>query len=724
MMIPWEEGIGEFCEKILASPPSKPKKGEPGFFYEIPCSFDSEWTSWMEGEEKRATVYIWMLGTGPPDNATVLFGRTTEEFKSCIDALVDLADLDEKRKVAVYVHYLGADFQFIRRWFDWDKVFADDERGIYYARYHGVEFRCELKLSGGRSLAECGKGLRHYKVQKKVGDLDYSLKRNSITPLSLLELGYCEHDVLVSLAYIAEKIMDDGGLSNIPMTNTGYVRRYMRNQCTTQGNKNFRETIGSLTMDEPLYITAKEVFRGGDTHANPFYVGKLLENVCSFDLTSAYPGAMVLRKFPMSTPVIDSHICSEADLDYLASKSSKYFIVHVAFYGLRPKIDYTHSLSFSKTQPKRMANQTLDNGRIVETAYTSTYLTELDYMVMKSCYDWDKLEIDYCYVGRKGYLPSPLVKGILHLYKNKTELKKVKGKEKEYDISKYMINSTYGMSVTDPIKPEIMLDNDDEDDPYKENARELADELRKLNNSRSRFLYYLWGIWTTAWCRHELYQAIHEFNDDFVYCDTDSVKGLNIEKHKNFIDERNKEIMKMIEDAARYHRLPIEMFCPTAPNGKVYPIGFWDFEGVYDRFKTLGSKRYLVEKNRMYQMTISGVRKVAVAWLMKDDNNTPYDARELAKHTDNDLFVEPFNGYERDPFDGFDWGMSFPAGVSGRTIHTYIDKETSGTLVDYLGNEAEYHEMSSLYVENSEYTMDKVEDFIRFVKMVQRKEWV
>lgn len=723
-MIPWEDGIQEFSEKILASKPSSSKKGTDGFYYEIPCSYDSEWTSWMEGDEKRATLYIWMLGVGTPDDAVVIYGRTTEEFKECIDLLVHLTGLDDYRKIAVYVHYLGADFQFIRRWFDWDKVFTDDARGIYYAKYHGVEFRCELKLSGGRSLSECGKGLRHYTVRKKVGDLDYSLKRNSATPLTLLELGYCEHDVLVSLAYIAEKIIDDGGLSNIPMTNTGYVRRFMRDKCTAQGNKNYRETMSRLTLDEPLYITAKEVFRGGDTHANPFYVGQTLENVCSFDLTSAYPGAMVLRKFPMSTPEIDEHICSEADLDYICSKSTMYFIAHVSFYGLMPKIDYIHSLSHSKTQPKRMENQTLDNGRIVEAEYTSTYLNELDYMIMKSCYDWDRLEIDFCYVGRKGYLPTQFVKGVLELYKNKTELKKVKGKEREYMISKNMINATFGMSVTDPIKPEIVLDNDDEEEPYKENARNLAEELRKLNNSRSRFLYYLWGVWTTAWCRHELYNAIHEFENDFVYCDTDSVKGLRLDLHKDFVESRNKEIMKMIEDSARFHRIPIEMYCPKTPSNKECPIGLWDFEGVYDKFKTLGSKRYLVEKNGKYQMTISGVRKSAVSWLMKDDKSVPYDARELASHIDSDMFVEPFDGYQRNPFEGFDWGMSFPAGVSGRTIHTYIDKETEGTLVDYLGNVAVYHELSSLYVENSEYTMDRVEDFIRFVKMIQRKEWV
>lgn len=722
MMIPWEDGIEEFAEKIIASPTSEPKKGSPGGYYEIAVSYDSEWTSFYEGEEKRSTLYIWMLGCGPPDDAIVLFGRRTSELKDCIDALANLADTGYN-KIAIYVHYLGADYQFFRRWFEWDNAFYDDSRGVYYSQYRGIEFRCELKLAGGRSLKECGDNLQIYKnFKKKTGDLDYTLKRHSETPLTVQELGYCEYDVLVSLAYITEKIIEDGSIANIPLTNTGYVRNYIRN-LTIKQSRNYREMIQTLTLDEVLYNVIKDCFRGGDTHANPNYVAKTLSNVASYDLTSAYPAAMVLRTFPMSTPILDEHICSDIDLDYIASQPSKYFIANIEFTNLIATTHITHPLSFSKTLPRIKSTAVIDNGRIVSTEFTSTTICELDWLVYRKYYKWDSIKINYCFTGRRAYLPTLFVKAVLGLYKNKTELKGVRGKEREYMIAKNMTNSSYGMTVTDPVKDEIILDNDDEEKPFHAIASNLAEALDNLNHSKNRFLYYLWGVWTTAWCRYELYQAIDEFGDDFVYCDTDSAKGLHGEIHSKWIDKENASILALIEKSSKFHRLPMSLYCPKSKSGKEYPIGLWDYEGNYDRFKTMGSKRYLVEKDGKYQLTISGVRKKAVAWLMKDTKIDPcLDDSLLASHFDDELFCEPFDGYRADPFKSFDWGQHFPRGVAGRTVHTYIDREISGTMTDYLGNKGEYYEKSALFVEQSEYRMDPLEDFKNFYKMIQSKE--
>lgn len=56
---------------------------------------------------------------------------------------------------------------------------------------------------------------------------------------------------------------------------------------------------------------------------------------------------------------------------------------------------------------------------------------------------------------QKEYLPTPFVKSILHLYESKTKLKGVEGKEVEYLNSKEMLNSCYGMSVTNPLRDEF-----------------------------------------------------------------------------------------------------------------------------------------------------------------------------------------------------------------------------------------------------------------------------
>lgn len=200
-------------------------------WYNVPASFDIETSSFYDGEKlpenKRAIMYIWQFGI----NDLVTYGRTWEEFKVFLDMLSFVLNLSENMRLCVYVHNLPYEWQFIRKHFAWDKVFILDDRKPVKARIGGVEFRCSLKLSGGKSLEKIGKDLVDHKVEKKVGQLDYSLIRTPLTELSDSEMEYCEYDILVVNAYIAEKIQQDGSIAQIPLTNTGYVREYCRKAC-------------------------------------------------------------------------------------------------------------------------------------------------------------------------------------------------------------------------------------------------------------------------------------------------------------------------------------------------------------------------------------------------------------------------------------------------------------------------------------------------------------
>lgn len=200
--------------------------------YNVPASFDIEVSSFyqddiIEPENKRAIMYIWMFGIGD----LVTYGRTWDEFSAFLRGLNMVLDLSENRRLIVYVHNLPYEWQFIRKHFKWDKVFFLEDRKPVKARIGGIEFRCSLKLSGGKSLQNVGKDLQKHKLEKKVGDLDYNLIRTALTPLTEKELGYCEYDIRVLNAYIEEKIEQDGSIDRIPLTNTGYVREYCRRAC-------------------------------------------------------------------------------------------------------------------------------------------------------------------------------------------------------------------------------------------------------------------------------------------------------------------------------------------------------------------------------------------------------------------------------------------------------------------------------------------------------------
>ena len=70
-----------------------------------------------------------------------------------------------------------------------------------------------------------------------VGYLDYNILRHSCTPLTDKELLYCVNDIKVVMAYIQEQIETEGKIYKIPLTNTGYVRRDIKEECLyTDGN--------------------------------------------------------------------------------------------------------------------------------------------------------------------------------------------------------------------------------------------------------------------------------------------------------------------------------------------------------------------------------------------------------------------------------------------------------------------------------------------------------
>lgn len=194
--------------------------------YNVPAAFDIETTSTTDGNKKIAFMYVWQFGI----LNWVTYGRTWEEFENLIQRVRQVLPVHAKRRLIVYVQNLGYEFQFMRTKFRWDKVFFIDRNHPVYAISDGLEFRCSMKLSG-KSLENIAKDLAKYPTTKKVGDLDYTKIRHHYTTLTEEELGYCEGDIRVLLHYIQEKIEQDENITNIPLTNTGYVRRYARRRC-------------------------------------------------------------------------------------------------------------------------------------------------------------------------------------------------------------------------------------------------------------------------------------------------------------------------------------------------------------------------------------------------------------------------------------------------------------------------------------------------------------
>lgn len=661
-------------------------------YLNIEAGFDIETTSYMQGEVKTAFMYIWQFGIGFGND--VYYGRTWEEFVNFTNTLEDVLGLSLNHRLVIYVHNLGYEFQFMRKFFEWEEVFSIAERKpIKATTKGGIEFRDSYILSG-YSLANTAKNLSKHKVAKMEGDLDYSLIRTHRTKLTDLEIGYCVNDIQVVLAYINEQIELSNGIDKIPMTNTGRVRSYVRNRCyyeLSNGEKagknhwyRYRKLMNNLTLDVSTYLQLKTAFMGGFTHANANYSGLTLNEVSSIDFTSSYPSVMVAEKFPMSKFI---PVKLESEKQFKILLKTKAVIFDIKFINIRPRITQENYISESKC--RNIKNAKINNGRISSADEIETTLTEVDYSIMEQAYQWDSIQIRNVKTAELDYLPKPIIESILDLYQDKTTLKDVKGKEVEYMLSKGMLNSIYGMSVTDIVK-----DNATYVEEWGVERADVEEEIDSYNKSKNRFLYYAWGLWVTAYARKNLWSGIIAVGDDYVYSDTDSLKILNYDKHSKYIEWFDNGIIKKMEATCDFYNLDKKLLSPATIEGEIKTLGIWDYEGTYSHFKTLGAKRYLVNNNGRLELTVAGLSK---------RNGVEY----MLNQCDGDVIKV---------FDFFTDSLYIPADKTGKMTHTYIDHEDEFLITDYLGEKAHVITKSGIHLENTSFTLSIAIEYKNFLK--------
>ena len=672
------------------------KKGSIEYF-NLPVAFDIEASSFRDPDDrsKRACMYIWQFGL----NGSVIYGRYWEEFFELLKILQHYMRLSPKRFMRIYIHNLSYEFQWIRNYFQWSRIFALKERKMVEAEYEpmGLSLRCSYLLANA-SLAHVGdKMVTKYLVKKDVGDLDYSQIRGPQTPLTAKELKYAIDDTRVVMSFIQEKIEQDGSIINIPLTNTGYVRNHIRNICLGDKftSQKYHQLMNSLTIQSPEeYEQNKRALMGGFTHASILHANKTLDNVGSADRTSAYLLEEVAQYYPMSrAKLIDtSNMTKEQFKGYL----NRYCcIFDIEFFNLQPLIDYEHYLSISHCIAEDF---TLNNGRVVSAQHLITTLTEIDFDIVNQVYSWDSMKVTNLRIYSRGYLPRPIIESVLDLYANKTSLKDVPSEVVEYMRSKNMANASFGMMLTDIVRPEYTLDNDEN---WVTLDAQVESQLNSYNRNFMRFQFYTWGIYVTAHARHSLWRAIFEFKQDYVYSDTDSVKGLNFEKHIPWLQTENLLVRSQLIKMCAAMEIPFSRCCPKTIKGEPKMLGAWEIERSYKKFKTCGAKRYMYiyADNDEFSFTIAGLDKTkAIPYLL-----SVYSNRQAI-------------------FDDFQDGMVIPPGSAGKLTHTYIDEETEGFATDYLGNSFYYHELSSVNFEKQGFIMSQTEEYLNLLKGIHENE--
>ena len=175
---------------------------------------------------------------------------------------------------------------------------------------------------------------------------------------------------------------------------------------------------------EAEYRLLRQAFRGGNTHANRKYSGKILKDVYSYDMSSCYPAQQLTKKFPMTKwKWLDDNLDLKRIKKFIDLGYAVVGTYHFEGLRLRKRTTIPY-LSLSKT---RSYNFRLDNGRILEAEVTETTLTEIDLKIVLQQYTFDTMECMTAMCCQKHYLPEEYREVIRRYYENKTKLK---GREK------------------------------------------------------------------------------------------------------------------------------------------------------------------------------------------------------------------------------------------------------------------------------------------------------
>lgn len=528
----------------------------------------------------------------------VCFGRTWKEFLTFLRKMNRaLKNYNEQHKLICYIHNFSYEFQFLYSWIKLTNVFAIDKRKPLKAisKDFNIEFRCSYLLSN-MNLKKFIENTPNAHYFKGSGDLDY---KKVFTPKSILtmsELGYCYNDVMGLYEAIIYLLREDT-LTTIPLTSTGYVRRECRNNM--RKNKKNRKQFLDLKLDDKLYQLCKDSFRGGNTASNRYKTNFINYDVSSYDMSSAYPYAMISGLYPI-TPFQEETITS---LDMLDDYNNRYCtLAYYSFENVKlkkgipfPYIPYSKCIEFIApsydTQFK--GKEYCYNGRILEAAFIKIAMTNYDYQIFMNQYDYDEenVRVEDFYYSHKGFLPKELINTVLEFFTLKSQLKGIDGKEYEYMKSKNKLNSLYGMIVTDIIRQENLFN-------YQWEKGENS-TLEEYYSKRNNFLTYQWGLFVTAICRTNLQKAIDKIGLDCVYIDTDSLKYCG--SHDEVFEHINQEMIDWCiqNDIINY----VEV------GNHKYFLGLFEKEKGYNEFVTLGAKKYAFNQNGKIGITVAGLNK-------------------------------------------------------------------------------------------------------------------
>lgn len=377
-----------------------------------------------------------------------------------------------------------------------------------------IEFRDSLKKINGtvRQIAEA----YHLPISK--GEIDYRLNRDENYIATKEEIDYVKRDTEI-IARVMNLLYEKDMTKLTSSGDTFYLyKKHM--------GFNFKYFFPELDIELDNYF--RKSYRGGVCQVNEKYKNKILHSDYVYDVNSMYPAQMCKEVLPYGTPIFFKG-------EYIFDIKMPLYIIHI-------NVDCKLKDGFRPTVLLNKGFFSLSNEYLIDTKMEmiELYLTSVDFEIFKKHYDI--FEIEYI-DGYKFYGSRNLFKSFIDpIYERKCNSI---GAEKQ--LNKLLLNSLYGKFATNPrhIDKIPFLDSDG-----KLKYKVIDDILI------GKTYYVAVASFITSYARKQLFEAIQNNYDSFIYCDTDSIhlttEAKNIEIDSKKIGAWKLETANNIVITAKY----------------------------------------------------------------------------------------------------------------------------------------------------------------------------
>lgn len=351
----------------------------------------------------------------------------------------------------------------------------------------------------------------------------------------------------------------------------------------------FRDSL--LPQDQDELNLFLEIYKGSYSFLNPKFVGKTIENVKGYDISSSHSGFILRKKYPSST---GERITDVKEIYNIINKDWYAWIGRIEFVDLYEKFELPIDLR--------------QFGYINENDNWELILTNAHWKVFKRLFGAKTIIPIEFYKYENKELVRNYAKMVNDLYEEK-EFYKKNNDSFVKSIFKFRTELPFGQSIKAPQFHQAVIYNEETNqfEKFKLTDQPFEEIIGRL---KKYALPMQIGIWTAAYSWAEEVNMILDLGvENVVYGDTDCVRFIGDLDY--IVEAHNKEIDKEVNNISK-KRIMLET------NTK---LGRWQYEGIFSQFKAIGIKWYLFIDNSKLEVKAAGANKDKLLdWLNAQDN--------------------------------------------------------------------------------------------------------